>query len=83
MMKLTLTKHDNITNCNSTPYSTPPTDNQSNIILQQFSRLTEELKTFAIPVPSNKSDMTLAYKTAQEKTGKIIENAISQELTKN
>ena len=72
----------NIANSTSTPYSVPPTDKQSNIILQQFSRLTEELNTVTTLVSSNISEMTLAHNTAQENTGKMIENAISQALTK-
>ena len=72
----------NITNSSSTPDSIPPIDNQSNIILQQFSRLKEELKTFTTLVSSNISEMTLAHKTAQENMGKMIENAISQALSK-
>ena len=72
----------NITNSFATPNSIPSTDNQSNIIRQQFSRLTEELKTFTTIVSSNISEMTLAHKTAQENTGKMIENSISQAITK-
>ena len=52
---------NNVTNSSSTPNSMPPTDNQSSIILQQFNRLTVELKTFVTLVSSNITEMTQAH----------------------
>ena len=40
----------------------------------------EELKNFTIKVSSDITKMTQAYKISQEKTGKLIENTISQAL---
>ena len=67
----------NIASSSSIPNGVPPNENQSNLILQQFCRLTEELKTFTTLVSSNILEMTLALKTAQENRNKMIENAIS------
>ena len=72
----------NNTNGSSPPNSILPPNNQSNIILNQFGMLTEELKKITKLVSSNISEMTQAHKTAQEHTGNIIENAIPQVLTK-
>ena len=56
--------------------------NQSSIILQQFSMITEELKNFTNKVSSDITKITQVYNTAQEITSKLIENTISQVLTK-
>ena len=55
--------------------------NQSIIILQQFSMITEESKTFTNQVSGDIMKILQAYNTAQENTGTLIENAISQALT--
>ena len=56
-------------------------DNQSNIILHQFSIIAEELKTnLTKQVLSNITEFMQAHNTVQEHTGKLIENAISQAL---
>ena len=44
--------------------------------------ITEELKNFTNKVSGNITKITQEYDTAQENTGKLIENAISQALTK-
>ena len=44
--------------------------------------ITEELRKVANKVSGDITKITQAYNTAQENTGKLIENAISQALTK-
>ena len=61
---------NNNTNRSPPPNSIPSPDNQSSIILHQFSMLTEELKKFIKLVSNNISEMTQAHKTAQKQTGK-------------
>ena len=72
----------NNTNGNPPLNSIPLPDNQSSIIIDHFSQLTEEWKNFTKLVLNNLSEMAQAQKTTQEQTGKFIENAISQALTK-
>ena len=55
---------------------------QSIIILQQFIMITEELKKIINKVSGDITKVTQAYNTVQENTGKLIENEISQALTK-
>ena len=73
----------NNTNDNLSPNNMPLPNNQSSIIVDQFSQLTEELKNFTNFVTSNLSEIPQTCQTTQEQTGKFIENAISQVLTKN
>ena len=72
-----------------TPRTSPPLQNnnihtkdQSTIILQQFSMKTKELRNFMDKVSSDITKIMWACTTAQENTGKLIENVISQALTK-
>ena len=58
------------------------TDNQSAIIQLQFSIKAEKLKKITKQVSSDIIEMTQAHNTVQEQTDKLIENAISQALTK-
>ena len=58
-----------------------PTD-QSTIIPQQFSMIIKELKNLSNKASGDITKITQAYNTSQEKTGKLIENATSQALTK-
>ena len=67
---------------NTIHLQTPLPDNQSNIILHQFSIMAEELKNFTKQVLSNITKMMQAHNTTQGHTGKLIENAISQALAK-
>ena len=69
-------------NGNPTLNSIPFPNNQSSIITDQFSQLTVELKIFTKLVSNNLSEMTQVLKTTQEQTGKFIEKALSQALTK-
>ena len=55
---------------------------QSTVILQQFTIVTKELKHFTNKVFGDITKITQAYYKAQENTGKLIENAISQVVTK-
>ena len=43
--------------------------NQSTVILQQFSMITEELKNFTYKVSGDITKITQAYNTAQQNTG--------------
>ena len=56
--------------------------NQSTVILQQFSMITQELKSFTNKVPVILQKSHRHYNRAQENTGNLMENAISQPLTK-
>ena len=56
--------------------------NQSTVILQQFSMITQELQNFTNKMSSDINKSTQACTVAQENTGKLIENAISQALTR-
>ena len=56
--------------------------NQITIIPQQFSMITKELKNFTNKASGDITMITQAYNIAQENTGKLIENVISQALTK-
>ena len=72
-----------ITNeCNTSSNNILSPDNQSTIILQQFSIMAEELKSFTKQVLSDIMKKTQAHNCVQEHTGKLIENAMSQALTK-
>ena len=51
-------------------------------MLQQLSMITQELKNFMDKVSGDIINITQAYTAAQENTGKLIKNAISQALTK-
>ena len=51
---------------------------QSTVILQQFSIFMQKLKTFTDKVSSDITKITQACTTAQENTGKLIENMISE-----
>ena len=55
---------------------------QSTVIVQQFSMITEELRNFMNKMSGDINKITQACSAAQENTGKLIENAISQPLTK-
>ena len=72
----------NSTSGNPLLHSIPFPNNQSSIIIDQFSQLTEELKNCTKLVSSNLSEMAQAHKTVQEQTGKFLENVILQALTK-
>ena len=72
-----------ITNNNNTPKNnTTQSQDQSTTMLQQFRIITKELKNFTNKVSSNITKIIQAYNTAQENTGKLIENAIPKALTK-
>ena len=68
--------------CNTPQNDMTQSHDKSTIILQQFSMMTKELKYFTNKVSSDIMKITQGYNTAQEKTGKHIENAISQAVTK-
>ena len=72
---------NNVINSTPTTNIAQPND-QSTIILQQFSMITEELKNFTNKASGDITKITQAYNTSYEKTGKLIEKAISQALTK-
>ena len=55
---------------------------QSTVILQQLSMITKEFKNFTNKVSGDITKITQTYHSAQENTGKLIENAVSQTLTK-
>ena len=76
-----LPSNNNTTNSpkNNTTY---PHD-QSIVFLQQFSIITQEFKNFRNKVSSDITKITQEYTTAQENTGKLIENAVSQALNKS
>ena len=63
---ITTNNHTNTDQANNNTSSNPPPnsipDNQSNIILQQLSRLTKELKIFTTHVSRNITEMTQAQK---------------------
>ena len=72
---------------NSDTDNTPTTNiaqrnDQSFVILQQFSMITKGLKNFTNIVSGDITKVTQAYNTSQGKTGKLIENATSQALRK-
>ena len=77
-----IANYHNTDKCDASSNSIIPLDNQSAAILQKFSIGTEELKDFTKQVSSDLTKMTQAHKTVQEHTGKLIENMISQALTK-
>ena len=56
---------------------------QSTVFLQQFSMIMQDLKNVMDKVSSDITKITHAYTTAQENTGKLIKNVISQALTKS
>ena len=56
--------------------------NQSTVILQQFSIIAQELWNFIDKVSGDLNKITWACTTAWENTGKLMENAISQILTR-
>ena len=55
---------------------------QSTVILQQFSMITQELRNVTDRVSGDINKITQACTAAQENTGKLVENATSQVLTK-
>ena len=62
--------------------ATQPHD-QSTVSLQQFSMITQDLRKFMDKVSCDITKNIQAYTTAQENTGKLLENMISQALTKS
>ena len=66
----------NNTNGNPPLNSIPLPDNQSSIIIDQFSQLKEELKIFFQTCLKQPIRNAQAHRTTQEQTGKFIENAI-------
>ena len=56
--------------------------NEQSVTLQQFSMITQELRYFMDKVSSDITKIKQTCTTAQENTGKLIENAMSQALTK-
>ena len=77
-----ITHSHNSNECNTLSNNIISPDNQSTIIPHQFSIMAEELKNFTKQVLNDITKMVQAHNTAQEHTGKLIENAISQTLTK-
>ena len=71
---------NNIGNTPTTNIAQP--NDQSTIILQQFSTIAKELKDFTNKVSSDITKIIQAYNTSHKKPGKLIENATSQALTK-
>ena len=69
---------NNIGNTPATNITQP--HNQSTVILQQFSMITEELKSFTNKVFGDITKITQPHNAAQENKGKHIENTISQAL---
>ena len=67
---------------NAPRINTAQTNDQSSVILQQFSMIAEKLKNFTNKVSGDIMKTTQAYNTSHERKGKLIENAISQALTK-
>ena len=59
------------------------TYDESNVILQHFRMIAEELRNFTNKVPGDTTKITQAHNTSQVQTGKLTENAISQALTKH
>ena len=59
------------------------TQSVHHVILQQFSMITQEYRNFTNKVSGHNIKITQAYNTAQENTGKLIENAISQITNKS
>ena len=72
--------NNNITN-SSQNNATYPHD-QSSVFLQQFSIIMQELKIFIDKVSVDIKKITQLYTTDKENTRKLIENVISQALTK-
>ena len=77
--------YSNSTSTNKNTNSSPKNNNvhphdQSTVILQQFSMITQAFRNFTVSGDITK--IMQAYTAAQENTGKLIENAISQALTK-
>ena len=54
----------------------------STVIVHQFSMITQELWNFMDKVSGDINKITHVFTTVQENAGKLIENAISQSLTK-
>ena len=50
--------------------------NQSTVILQQFGMVKQQMRNFMDKVSDDTNKITHAFTTAQENTGKLIENAI-------
>ena len=76
-----------LTAANQNSNSSPQNNNvhphdQSTVILQQFNIITQELRNVMDKVSCDFTKIMQACTTAQENTGKLIENAISQGLTK-
>ena len=72
-----ITNSHNSNRCNTSPNNILSPDNQSIIILHQFSMIADELKNFTKWVSSDITKKTQAHNTMQEHTGKHIENVIS------
>ena len=68
--------------------NSPPQNNdvhphdQTTLILQQFNMIRQELRNFMDKESSDIIKITHSCTSAQENAGKLIENAISQALTK-
>ena len=72
--------NNNIVNTSTTNMAQP--HDQSTITLKQFSMITKELKNFTDKVSGDITKIAQANNSAQENTGKLIQNPISQALTK-
>ena len=79
--------YSDITLVNQNSNSSPQNQNthshdQSTVISQQFSMITQELRNITDKMSDDINKITQACTTAQENTGKLIQNAILQALTK-
>ena len=75
------TSTNNYTNNSPQNNAVHPHDH-STVILQQFSMITQELKYYTTNMSGNITKSTQACTAAQENTDKLMENVISQDLTK-
>ena len=79
--------YSNSTSANKNIISSPQNNNvhphnQSTVILQQFSMITQELRNFTEKLSGDINKITQKCTTTQENTCKLIENEILQGLTK-
>ena len=88
---LTISTHNplysNSTSANQNLKNQPQNNNvhphdKSTVMLQQFSMIAQQLRNLTVKVSCDITKITQACTAAQENTGKLIENAISQALTK-
>ena len=61
-----ITTNHNTNKCNAPSNSIIPLDNQSTIVLQQFSIMAEELKNFTKQVSIDVTKMTQTHNTVKE-----------------